>query len=226
MKNLKKIIITLLILSAINLGLFAKTTYVHSPYNDSVNYLFNDIYSSLMFNASTFSPIFTSDDELQTKVGINFNGSTFFKDFPVGVYYSADIVPFTSNVYSFDFIVGLATRYKQSGLTESYFNFGPTISVIGELESNSTLIEPYSLIYFGGAINGGYRISPSPQSKYITFDVGATLKALWYDSSSSVNSLSYSVEDFRLVGSAYVGVTYRWFAPDLGDEDVDIIVHL
>ena len=226
MKNLKKIVITVSLILVINAGLFARTTYVHSSYDNRVSYLFNDIYSSVMFNTSVFTPLYESESEPEFKMGINFNGSTFFKDFPVGAYYSVDIVPFSSNEYSFDFIVGLATRFQTSPLTETYFNFGPAISVIGELEETSLLTDPYSLIYWGGAINGGYRFFPSTQSKYITVDVGATIKGLWYDPSSSENTLSYSVNDFRVVGSAYIGLTFRWFAPDLDEDDVNIIVHL
>ncbi len=226
MKNSKKIIITLLILLSMNVGLFAKTTYVHTSYYDNgANPLFNDIYSSLVVSSSYLSPVLTTDSEEVSKIGANFNGSVFFMDAPVGMYYSLDFVPMDTDVYLFDVMFGLAIRNQMSPLVESYVNLGPAVSIISEMD-DSVLATPYTLIYWGGALNAGYRISLSQQVQSVTLDVGATAKALWYDPYTSENASSLSVEDFRYSVTGYVGITFRWFAPDWDKDDVNVILAL
>jgi hypothetical protein len=217
MKERKKIIITLIVLLSINFALFAKTTIVRTDYNNrGASYLFNDIYSSLMVTGVYTNPILETETDNIFKVGANFNSSVFFKDFPVGIYSGVDFIPIESDVYMVDVIFGIATRTNTGALTESYFNFGPAISIIGE-DENAQPLFPYTLVYWGGALNAGYRVAGLKEFNALTIDVGATAKALWYDSGSSENASLMDVRDFRYSFNAYIGFTFRWFAPDLGE---------
>lgn len=225
MKQGKKLFLTLLIILSVNIGLFARTTVVHSSYyNDGPNMLFNDIYSSLMISSIYTNPVTTTATDNVVKFGANYNSSVFFMDFPVGGYYSLDVSQLESDIYMIDGIVGLAFRQNVSPVQETYLNFGPAVSIITEDENSS--LTPYTLVYWGAAINAGYRIAASPQIKALAIDVGASAKAFWYDSYTSVNALGVGARDFRYSVSGYVGITYRWFAPNWSDEDLNVIIAL
>ena len=121
-----------------------------------------------------------------------------------------------------DGILGLAFRQNVSPVQETYLNFGPAVSIITQDEDSS--LTPYTLVYWGAGINAGYRIAASPQIKALTIDVGASAKAFWYDGATSVNAASLSARDFRYSVSGYVGITYRWFAPNFSYEDLNVII--
>jgi len=225
MKQGKKLFLTLLIILSVNMGLFARTTVVHSSYyNNGPNLLFNDIYSSLMISSIYTNPVTTAETDNVVKVGANYNSSVFFKDFPVGGYSSFDVSQLESDVYMLDGILGLAFRQSVSPVQETYLNFGPAVSIITQDEDSS--LTPYTLVYWGAGINAGYRIAASPQVKALAIDVGASAKAFWYDGAISVNTLGVGARDFRYSISGYVGITYRWFAPNWSDEDLNVIIAL
>lgn len=222
----KKLFTTLSLFALLNISLFASTTIIHSSYyDDGPSPLFNDIYSSLMLTGYVTQPVDSaSSQDFSSDYGVNFNGSVFFMQSPVGAYYSIDLIPTeSSNTYFVDGMIGLAIRTNSNTLQESYINIGPVISVYTQ---DDTVINPYTLVYWGAGVNAGYRFS-SPSIRSFSADIGATVKALWYDSETSIiGSYSSTPKDFRYTASGYVGFTYRWFAPDWSDDDMNVILAL
>ncbi|MGD1821248.1 MAG: hypothetical protein ACPKM0_00610 [Pleomorphochaeta sp.] len=221
----KKLFLSLIVIALLNVNLFA-TTYVTSYSDEGANPLFNDIYSTLQLTGTYTEAIDENDSEDLTLFGANFNSSVFFMGSPVGGYFSMDVIPvLEDDAYIFDFIFGVATRFKSEVNKETYFNIGPALSAITQDET--AVDDPYVLIYWGVGANIGYRVY-SPSMPYFTVDVGASAKALWYDSESSYNPTLSGVtpREFRYSASGYVGFTYRWFAPDWNDDDLNVIVAL
>jgi len=226
----KKLIVTLSLISLLNISLFASTTIVHSPYyNDGPSPLINDIYSSLMLSGYYADNIDeNSVESYSANIGVNVNGSVFFMESPVGLYYSVDLVPTDADdTYFIEGMFAMAIRANSNSIKESYINIGPAVSIYTQDDSLTTIEDPFTLVYWGAGINAGYRMA-FPSVKSFAFDLGVSAKALWFDEEISIlgSLASSSPKDFRYALSGYIGFTYRWFAPNWGDEDVNVILAL
>ncbi len=221
----KKFLTVTFLVLLINMSLFARTTIVHSSYyDDGPNPLFNDIYSSLLFNTTATQDYDAANDDFLLLYGANFSGSVYFMDVPVGVNYSLDLLPIENRTFMMEGMVGLSIRSNTETTQESFFNLGPAFSIVDNSESS---LDPYSLVYWGVGLNTGVRVSAA-NMKYFTMDLGLSGKALWLDSYNSNLPLptSFTAKDFRYSFSGYIGFTYRWFAPDWSDKDLNVIVAL
>lgn len=222
----KKLFLTVALLTVLSASVFASTTYYTSYEDEGANPLFNDIYTSLQVTGTFTEAAEASDNTAIYQYGFNYANSVYFMDMPFGGYFSLGGSPYEQeDAWIFDIVAGISLRFDTDTTQETYFNIGPAFSIIAQTED---VLAPYALVYMGVAADAGLRFS-AESFPWLTADVGVTAKALWYNAESSdipVGSTLTTPRDFRYSAQAYVGFTYRWFAPDWSDADVNVIYNL
>ncbi len=219
----KKLLLTCALLLIISASVFAATTYYTSYEDEGANPLFNDIYTSLQLTGTFTQAADSTNNTAVMNLGVNYTNSVYFMDLPFGGYFSIGGTPIENNAWLIDIVAGLSLRFDTDSTKETYFNIGPAFSAIAQ---EDTVINPYVLIYVGVGADAGVRFS-AENFPWLTADVGVLAKALWYNQEASdIPGLNVTPRDFRYAAQAYVGFTYRWFAPDWSNADVNVIYNL
>ena len=215
----KKIISTLLIISAITSSLFAFTTQnveMSKLENQVTKLIYQDSYSTtnLLFGAETSPLDTTPDDQIDFVYGGEFASFRYFGSSSYGMVSRLSVLINDNEYASFNYAQGMNLRYNLTDKID--YNIGITPLVNYYMSIDQTVSNPINLLYLGGEMSANLRWYPSTDKPELSFNTGfktSYARRIPYADSSAG-------KDFRCQIQGFVGMTYTFYGSKLVDSDI------